>query len=86
MAPGKSNFKFRRFITTLMGLSFLGSLVTGMVLYITPPGSVARVNNWTLVGLGKEQWDAQHICFSVVFAAAGLIHLMYNWQSLINCC
>lgn len=84
MPHGKISFKFRAFISTLTGLSFLAALFTGLVLFITPPGRVARWSSWTFSGLEKEQWIALHICFCLVFAVAGIIHLGYNGRPLVH--
>ena len=54
--------------------------VTGLVLFITPPGRVAYWTNWALLGLEKTDWAAVHIVFSLLFVLAGVVHLLFNWK------
>lgn len=54
--------------------------VTGLILFITPPGRIAYWTNWALFGLEKEGWTAVHIVFSLLFVLAGLTHLFFNWK------
>jgi len=71
-------FHGRAFVSVISGFSFLGMAFTGAMLFVTPPGRIAHWTGWTLLGLGKEQWAAQHMLFSLVFFVAALIHLFYT--------
>ncbi len=75
-------FKFRGFTSLLMFLSFLISLVSGIVLYFPPQGKIANWTHWTFWGLDKEMWGALHINSSLVFFIIALLHLYYNWKVL----
>ncbi len=63
-------------------LSFLALLVTGIVLYIEPPGKIAFWVDWRFLGLNKHQWDAIHINFGFLFLALGIWHVVLNFKSL----
>ncbi|MEN8126259.1 MAG: DUF4405 domain-containing protein [Planctomycetota bacterium] len=80
----QSKFRFRPFVSLLTAFSFVAIVVTGAVLYITPPGRVANWTNWTFWGLSKHQWGAVHICFGVVFLIASILHIWLNFKPLIN--
>jgi hypothetical protein len=77
-------FRFRAFVSLLTGFSFVALAITGVVLYITPPGRVANWTNWMFWGLTKHQWGALHICFSALFLIASVLHIWLNFKPLIN--
>lgn len=77
-------FNGRGFVSVTSGLTFLGLVVTGFVLFFTPPGRYANWNDWRLWGLTKQQWNGLHIWFSVLFCFAALFHIYYNWKCLIG--
>ena len=77
-------FNWRAFISVITALSFVAMSVTGVVLFITPPGRVAHWTGWTVWGLTKDQWAGQHIWFSLVFMIAAALHLYLNWRPFVN--
>ena len=74
----------RPVVSLLTGWGFAVMGLTGLVLYIEPHGRVAYWTGWTLLGLGKAQWDGIHVVSSFVFLAAGAIHLYYNWRPFVR--
>jgi len=82
----KTAFQWRAFISTLTGLSFVAMCLTGIILFVVPPGRVANWTGWTLYGLTKAQWQALHIWFSLLFMLAAIVHIVYNWQCLLRYC
>lgn len=79
----KTRFFLRRFITFHVVIAFLLMTITGLVLYVTPPGRVAHWTNWTLLGLSKSQWQSVHTIVTFLFIAAAGLHLYYNWRVLM---
>ena len=77
-------FRFRAFVSLLTAFSFVALAITGVVLYITPPGRVANWTNWTFWGLSKHQWGALHICLSTLFLIISLLHIWLNFKPLMN--
>ena len=74
-------FSFKTFTSFLLVLTFLALTLSGTMLFVSPPGRVAHWTNWTLLGLGKEEWGALHILMAVVFLIGGLFHLLkFNWK------
>ena len=73
---------WRSLITFVLTLSFCVMLVAGIVLYLAPPGGVARMTGWRFCGLTKDAWMAQHLSSCTVFVLAGLIHLYLNIRAL----
>ena len=79
MPKGKFNYKV--FTSLLMALAFLVMVVSGIILYISPPGRVANWTNWNIWGLSKVQWTNFHLTFMVVFIISGVLHLFhFNWK------
>jgi len=80
----KSKFKFRAFAALIVLWSFIIENVTGIVLYIVPPGRIANWTNWKLWGFTKEQWAALHTIFGYIFLIFALIHIYYNWKPILS--
>lgn len=80
----KIKFKFRAFTALIILWSFIVENVTGIVLYIVPPGRIAHWTNWKLWGLTKEQWGALHTIFGYLFLIFAVIHIYYNWKAILN--
>jgi hypothetical protein len=80
-----SNKKFhtRSFISFALFITIFWLLVTGTVLYISPPGRVAHWQHWTVFSFDKNQWQAQHTLFSYLFVVLAIIHIFtLNWRNL----
>jgi hypothetical protein len=74
-----------RKITSLsLGFSFLIMSFTGIVLYIAPSGRVSRWLDWHLFGLDKIQYQELHTTSMVIFLIFGILHIYYNWKSIVN--
>ena len=80
----ENGFKFRNFVSVVLTITFLTMGLTGLALFVTPPGRFAHWTGWRLVGLDKDQWGAMHICFGAVFIVASILHLYLNWKPLLN--
>lgn len=78
-------FSFRRYISTGLAFSFMMIAISGIVLYVAPPGRVARWTDWSILGLNRAQWETQHTLFSYLFILFGLLHLfVINWKVFIS--
>jgi hypothetical protein len=80
----RRRFNTRGLISLLVASGFLVMTVTGVMLYVSPPGRVANWTDWTLLGLTKDSWAAVHISSSLLFVLAGLTHLVLNRKPLFN--
>jgi hypothetical protein len=59
-------------------------LVSGVILYISPPGRVANWTDWRLIGLTKTGWRNQHLIFGFAFILLSLFHLfLVNWKMFL---
>jgi len=75
-------FRGRSFTAFLLTLTFVRMAVNGIVLYLGPPGGTARRTGWSLWGLGRDGWMAQHITSCAVFVVAALAHVWLNRRVL----
>jgi len=79
----KQKFHTRSFISFALFVVIFWLLITGTVLYISPPGRVAHWQQWTFFGFDKDQWQAQHTIFSYVFIILAIFHIFsLNWKNL----
>ena len=77
----KNKFSWRAFISMGLFYSFLIIFITGIILYLTPTGRIAHWINWKFLGFTKDDWQAIHIIFSLIFAILSIFHLFtVNWK------
>lgn len=76
--------KFRRIISLTAMVSFMVLILTAIVLFIQPHGRVAYWVDWRLWGLSKTQWDSTHIHAGILFLISIVLHLYYNWRSILS--
>lgn len=75
-------FQWRSFTTFYVVLSFAIITLSGVILFITPPGRVAYWSQWQFLWLTKQQWQAVHTLFTFLFVIAASFHLFFNWKVL----
>jgi predicted HTH domain antitoxin len=80
----KKQFKIRPFTAMMMLWSFILETISGIVLYVVPPGRVANWTNWKLWGLTKHGWGAVHTILGYVFLIFALLHIYFNWKSILS--
>ena len=80
----KKLFQFRAFVSLLTAFSFILAVLTGCILFITPPGRIANWTGWTFWGFDKHQWIALHIWFCLVFTIISLFHVYLNFKPIVN--
>ena len=78
-------FSWRVFISFGLLYVFIVIFISGIVLYISPPGRYAHWVNWKITGLTKEGWQALHTVFSFTFIVLSLFHLFtINWKTFLT--
>lgn len=66
-------------------LTFLPSLVSGLVLFLVLPSGLGRGNSLaTYLGIARFQWVNMHNLTSFAFAALLIIHLLLHWRFFRN--
>ncbi len=77
-------FQWRALTSVLMTLGFLLLALSGLVLFLAPPGRVANWTNWTMLGLRKSDWGGLHIWFGTLFLVMTALHVFFNWRPLVG--
>lgn len=77
-------FRSRAFTSLVVALGFVALLVSGAVLFLSPPGRVANWTQWQIFGLTKHGWGDLHIVFGAVFLIGGGVHIAFNWRPLLQ--
>ncbi len=80
----KRQFHFRAFVSLFLLISALVITVTGVVLYLSPPGRIANWTGWMILGLTKTQWQGIHTVFALLFVVAVGIHTYLNWRVILS--
>ncbi len=81
----KKSFSWRVFISFGLFIAIFVMLVSGVILYISPPGRVANWTDWKMIGLTKRGWQNQHIIFGFAFLLLSLFHLFFiNWKAFLS--
>ncbi len=70
-------FQWQVFISLMLLFVFLGLVLSGVVLYVAPEGSLARWIDWQALGLGKKDWESLHTVLSFLFVFASLMHILW---------
>lgn len=78
-----AKFSWKAFVSFYVTFSFLALAVSGIVLYIAPPGRVANWSVWRLFLLTKAQWQAVHTVVALLFLVAAGFHIYFNWKVLV---
>ncbi len=84
MTVKRASFQWRAMVSVLVGFAFVVLVVTGLVLFISPPGRIANWTDWSIATLTKSEWGAVHVSFGVLFLIASLLHIVFNWRPLIG--
>jgi len=62
-------------------ITFIPSLITGLVLYLVLPSGGGRGNSWSMyLGITRSQWVTMHDYTSFAFTALLIIHLLLHWK------
>ena len=65
-------------------ITFIPSLITGLVLYLVLPEGGFRSGWATCLGIPRNQWVPMHNYVSLMFAALLIIHLLLHWKFFRN--
>jgi len=77
-------FRWRALTSVVITLAFIVLLISGIILFLAPPGRVANWTNWAILGLRKVEWANLHISFSALFLLSAILHIIFNWRPLLG--
>ena len=62
-------------------ITFIPSLISGLVLYLVLPSGGGRGSSWAMyLGITRNQWLTMHDYTSLLFTALLIIHLLLHWK------
>lgn len=74
-------FNWKSFVSFALFWTFLIIVLSGIVLFVAPPGRISNWTNWTLLGFTKSQWQSVHTIITFSFAILSIFHLFFlNWN------
>ena len=74
----------KRIVSLTLAWMFAVSALSGIALYVAPPGRVAHWADWMLAGLGKTEWENLHTVTTILMIIAAGLHLYYNWKPFVS--
>src|SRR6056297_3138081 len=69
-------FNWQIFISFSLLFSFILMLISGIILYFKPEGSVARWLEWEILFLSRASWESIHTIFSFLFMIIAFFHIL----------
>ncbi|MCP5524193.1 MAG: DUF4405 domain-containing protein [Verrucomicrobiales bacterium] len=84
MNPSKPSLRIRAFTAVLIAMTFLALAVSGVILFLSPPGRVANWSDWRMLSLTKHDWTGLHVWFSLIFLITAGCHILFNSRPLLN--
>ena len=80
----KSKAKINYWIDVIIGIAFILSMVSGLVLYLGPSGGYQGGRNpaygTTVLFLDHHAWSQLHTWSSIAMAGGVLVHLILHWN------
>jgi len=61
----KTRWNWRSMISFSLLFSMIGLFFSGVFLYISPSGRIARQTGWEILGFDKGGWEAIHDLFGI---------------------
>ncbi len=80
----KKYLRLRGMVTLFLLCALCVDAASGIILFLSPAGSIARRSSWAVWGLNKGQWESIHIVFSLVLLLILAGHLYFNWRMLTH--
>lgn len=80
----KNRFSWRALSSEVVAFSFVFLVVSGGVLFVSPPGRVANWTDWRMFGFAKHDWTGLHVWFSTVFLISAIAHLVFNFRPMLG--
>lgn len=74
----------RKTVSLTLAWMFLISTLSGIMLYISPPGRIAYWADCSMLYLTKSEWDNIHTVTTMLMLIAVGLHIYYNWKQFIS--
>lgn len=74
--------KVRAFISLLLVVIFFMLIFTGIGLWISPSGKIAKISSWDYFAMDKTTLKTVHFYAGILMNVLGCIHLILNYKLL----
>lgn len=74
----------RKTVSLTLAWMFLIAMISGLALFVSPPGRIAHWADWTLLGLDKSGWEHLHEVTTLLMIIAVIFHLFFNWRPILS--
>ncbi|EFL52916.1 conserved hypothetical protein [Solidesulfovibrio fructosivorans JJ]] len=75
---------FKKSVFLILLFSFFLLILSALVVFIAPAARVASWADWAFLGLSRPRWEAAHLGMGLLFAVAGLVHVICNRAALLD--
>ena len=76
--------KIRAILSSLLLISFIIVLFTGIGLYFAPSGRIAKELSWSFMGIDKWRLERLHTVFGFIMSGLVIVHLGVNYRLFIS--
>lgn len=76
------SWNWRSLVSFYLLFAAIALLISGVALFVSPPGRFAHSTGWRLLGFDKEQWEAIHSLIGYAGTLFAVFHLILNWKAL----
>ncbi len=76
--------KLKGIISLLLIVLFVMVVFTGIGLYFSPSGKIAKETSWNFLGFKKEQLENLHTLTGFLMSALVVVHLSLNYKMLLS--
>ncbi|HHD92336.1 MAG TPA: DUF4405 domain-containing protein [Candidatus Portnoybacteria bacterium] len=80
----KNLIKIRGILSSLLIIMFIIVVFTGIGLYLSPPGRIAKEMSWNFLGFNKWQLENLHALFGFLMSGMVVIHLLINYKMFLG--
>ncbi len=78
----RRSWNWRSLMSFYLLFAAIALLISGVALFVAPPGRFAHSAGWRILGFDKEQWEAIHSLIGYVGTLFAVFHLILNWKVL----
>ncbi len=72
--------KLRAITSTVLLILFLITTITGIGLFFSPSGKLARAYGWSFLGMTRDNLSLKHTIISFLFVAVAVFHFAVNYK------
>ena len=80
----KNILKIKGILSLLIIITFIIVLFTGIGLYFSPSGKIAREISWSFLIFNKFQLEKLHTISGFIMSALVLVHLSLNYKMFLS--